>query len=146
MVEDAKEELKRIPARDRTRPEAIEAELAVLYASEAWKDLERVALNYTRSDPNQIQGWLSLAFAMRRTLGVLEAKKILLAVDDRFSATTAILHFNLACYHCLLGETPQAVARLRRAIKLDPNLKAVAAEDEDLKPLWPMIQELDLIP
>jgi len=146
MVEDAKEELKRIAVRDRSAPEAIEAELAVLYASDAWKDLERVALRYTRSDPHQIQGWLSLAFAMRRTLGVLEAKKILLAVDDRFSATAAILHFNLACYHCLLGEIEHAVARLRRAIKLDPNLRAVAAEDEDLKPLWPMIQELDPSP
>jgi hypothetical protein len=142
MVKQAREELAKIPSSDRSAPAARDAELAILYAGEAWRELERVARSYTKTDPGQIQGWLSLAFAKRRTDGVAAAKEILLGLDSRFGGANAILHFNLACYHCLLGETEKSIMRLRTALQMDANLHAIAAEDEDLKPLWPMIAEL----
>ena len=48
----------------------------------------------------------------------------------------AILHFNLACYHSLLGEFPAAKKHLNRAIKLDERFKVGAVEDDDLVGMW----------
>jgi hypothetical protein len=48
----------------------------------------------------------------------------------------AIFHYNLACYMCQLGELEKAKVRLHRAFKLDPGLRVMALDDEELKPLW----------
>lgn len=48
----------------------------------------------------------------------------------------AVIHYNLACYECQLGELEVAKARLRHAFKLDAHLRTLALDDEDLKPLW----------
>jgi len=50
--------------------------------------------------------------------------------------TAAILHYNLACYECLLGDVEVAKARLRHAFKLEPSFKLKALEDEDLEGVW----------
>ena len=64
-----------------------------------------------------------------------EAKAVALRALDRHP-DEAILHFNLACYHSLLGEFPQARKNLNQAIKLDERFKAGAVSDEDLAGLW----------
>lgn len=48
----------------------------------------------------------------------------------------ALLHYNLACYECLLGDIEVARARLKHAIRLDERLKAKALDEEDLKAIW----------
>lgn len=47
-----------------------------------------------------------------------------------------ILHFNLACYECQLGELEVAKARLAHAFKLEPKCRLMALDDDDLAPLW----------
>lgn len=48
----------------------------------------------------------------------------------------AILHYNLACYECLLGDVEVAKARLEHTFKLESSLRMMALEDEDLKMVW----------
>lgn len=139
MIGDAEAELAAIAEWDRARPAVIEAEMSVLYAAELWRQLERVARRCTTDHPALLQGWLSLAFAVRRTTGVGPAQDILLTAERRFGTATALLEYNLACYLCLLGELPAALERLNRAFQLDPHFRALAREDEDLRALWPVI-------
>ena len=47
-----------------------------------------------------------------------------------------MLHYNLACYECVLGEVEVAKARLRHALKLEPRMRLMALDDEDLKAVW----------
>jgi hypothetical protein len=47
-----------------------------------------------------------------------------------------LMHYNLACYECQLGDLEVAKARLQHAFKLYSSLREKALEDEDLKPLW----------
>ena len=47
----------------------------------------------------------------------------------------AIFHFNLACYFCQLGDPEKAKTTLHRAFKLDPGMRVMALDDEDLKQL-----------
>lgn len=51
-------------------------------------------------------------------------------------ASEPMIHFNLACYQCQLGDLDGARQRLHRAIELCSDLRLLALEDEDLKPLW----------
>jgi hypothetical protein len=48
---------------------------------------------------------------------------------------SAELHYNLACYACLLGDMKEARQRLEIACKMDDHFKA-SALDEDLRALW----------
>lgn len=55
---------------------------------------------------------------------------------------TAILQFRLACCHARLGEHELAMDELRRAIEINPRMRARAAAEEDLASLrerddWP---------
>jgi len=46
---------------------------------------------------------------------------------------------NLACYICQLGDLEKAKQSLQHALKLDPKLRVMALDDEDLKSLWEAI-------
>lgn len=47
-----------------------------------------------------------------------------------------MLHYNLACYECQLGDVEVAKARLQHALKLEPRMRQMALEDEDLQAVW----------
>ena len=50
-----------------------------------------------------------------------------------------MIAFNLACYASVTGRMEEAKERLRRAIQLDKDVRGLALDDEDLKPLWDWI-------
>ena len=56
--------------------------------------------------------------------------------------SVGLLHYNLACYYCLLGEMADAKKRLRVACKMDKEWKEEALDDEDLKAMWADIAEM----
>jgi len=62
------------------------------------------------------------------------AREILAEGLERYP-DSASLHYGVACVEALSGEREQALASLRRAIELRPDLSAWAREDEDLAPL-----------
>ena len=47
-----------------------------------------------------------------------------------------MLHYNLACYECQLGDVEVAKARLQRALKLETRMRQMALEDENLRAVW----------
>ena len=54
----------------------------------------------------------------------------------------AMIEFNLACYASVTGRMVEAKERLRHVIELDKEVRRLALEDEDLKPLWDWIDSL----
>jgi hypothetical protein len=50
---------------------------------------------------------------------------------------------NLASYASVTGRTEEAKARLRHAIDLDKDVRRMALDVEDLKPLWNWIAALE---
>jgi hypothetical protein len=54
----------------------------------------------------------------------------------------AIIEFNLACYASVAGHFEEAKAPLKRAIELDGELRRLAIDDEDLRPLWDWLADL----
>ena len=51
----------------------------------------------------------------------------------------AMIAFNLACYASVTGRMEEAKQRLRLAIDLDKDIRKLAIDDDDLKPLWDWI-------
>ena len=62
------------------------------------------------------------------------AEKILQEAAERHPQD-ATIQFNLGCYACLLGELPEAKARVVRAITIDSEFLKNALEDPDLQQL-----------
>jgi hypothetical protein len=51
----------------------------------------------------------------------------------------AMIAFNLACYANVTGRMEEAKERPRHAIDLDKDIRGLALDDDDLKPLWDWI-------
>jgi hypothetical protein len=66
---------------------------------------------------------------------VKEAQDVLLKAEPLHGKKNSVLHYNLACYACLLGDMKEARQRLEIACKMDDKFKASALDDEDLRAL-----------
>ena len=97
--------------------------------------MRTVAGRLAAHDPADAQWAISLAYATRRAQSIEAAKCILLEAVERLPEEP-ILHYNLACYECQLGELEVAKARLAHAFELEPKCRLMALDDGDLAPLW----------
>jgi tetratricopeptide (TPR) repeat protein len=135
MYEDANAELENVDPFNRTTPEVLSIRAAVYHGLKKWELLRVVALQLTRLEPENIQWVVSLAYATRRAVSLEFARDILVAAKSLFPKEATIL-FNLACYHCQLGEIDMAKDYLGQAFRIDPQWREAALEDEDLEPMW----------
>ena len=69
---------------------------------------------------------------------IVKAKAILLRAQA-IHPKVAMIAFNLACYASVTGRMEEAKERLRHAIDLDKDIRRLALDDADLKPLWDWI-------
>jgi tetratricopeptide (TPR) repeat protein len=135
MFEEANEELESVDPFNRTTPEVLRIRAAIYRGLEKWELLRTVTLRLTRLEPETVQWVVSLAYATRRSISIEFARDILFAAKSLFPEE-AVIPFNLACYCCQLGELDTAKDYLGQAFGIDPQWRATALEDKDLKPLW----------
>ena len=79
---------------------------------------------------------------VRRAESVEKAEIILLRAQA-IHPKNALIVFNLACYASVTGRMEEAKERLRHAIELDKEIRKLAIDDDDLKPLWDWIAGLE---
>jgi uncharacterized Ntn-hydrolase superfamily protein len=80
--------------------------------------------------------WARLLEAARwRRKGDLQKAAEVLQEAIRRFPDQAVLHYDLACYLALLGRKEEALKELEIALQSDPNLKALAQKDDDLRSL-----------
>ena len=116
-------------------PEVLEVRLKIYRGLEKWELMKTVARQLALYAPDNPQWAISWAFATRRAESIEAAKRILLEAVEHHP-NCALMHYNLACYDAVLGELEVAKARLQHALKIDPGMRLMALDDEDLKPLW----------
>ena len=79
------------------------------------------------------------AFSLRRASGggVEKAKPVLLEAAKLFP-DDSMIHYNLTCYCAQLGQLDAAQEYLGKSYELGDaqQIKLMALDDEDLKPLW----------
>jgi tetratricopeptide (TPR) repeat protein len=144
-VPDARDELENISLLNQSHPEALEARWVVCAHDEKWSEALEIARLELQCAPADPSGWLHQAYAMRRVAnGSLSAAwDALLPAAEKFP-DEPIIAYNLACYACQMQQLDAARVWLKRAIKIGGKdaIQKTALADDDLKPLWPEIEEL----
>ena len=120
---------------DKTRTEILGARVNLYMAVAAASHLVKV-------EPQNEAWWINLAYSVRRSEGIEQAEAILLRARA-IHPKVAMIALNLACYASVTGRMEDAKERLRNAIELDKDVRKLALDDEDLKPLWDWIAGLD---
>jgi len=140
MFMDANEELENIDPEVRHLAEILVVRLEIHRALQKWELMQAVAKKLAEYDPDDVQWWVSWAYATRRAESIDAARHILaLAID--IHPRKAILHYNLACYECQLGDITAAKKHLDKTFRLDPKYRIFALDDDDLMPMWMMLGE-----
>ncbi|HNC23454.1 MAG TPA: hypothetical protein PLU52_04545 [Opitutaceae bacterium] len=141
LVAEAARELERIRPADRHSAEVMRVRVDLHLEERKWPDLLAASQALAQLAPEEDKGFIFTAYALKELGRVTEARDVLTAVETRFPQC-ALLHYNLACYHCVLGNLPEARRRLATAFKLHADWKKSALEDDDLQALWPEIRKM----
>jgi tetratricopeptide (TPR) repeat protein len=136
LLTEATNELEEIEGEDRLCATVMAVRNDLYLALKSWDLLIAVARELTRQRPKIVDGWINWAFALRELGRIDEAKAVLLTAEPMHGKKSAVLHYNLACYECLLGDIENARARLAVATRKDPEFKKEALDDPDLAAMW----------
>lgn len=131
MRVEAAEELSLVAADDRARPEVLAVWCDLYSDNKDWQAMIESGRALARAKPGDSHGWISWAFALRELQRVAEARDVLLEAEPRHAAC-GVLHYNLACYACLLGDREEAERRFRTALAIDRSWKNAGLSDPDL--------------
>ncbi len=132
LVAAAAEELDNVVPDDRQTVPVLLARIELHLADGNWAALVTAARLAARADPAQERAWIGWAFGQRRLTALPDARAVLIEGETHHGATSALLHYNLACYDCQLGDLPGARARLQRAFQLAREFRVLALADPDL--------------
>ena len=141
MFDDAAMVLEEIAPEDKTRNEVVGARVNLYMAAKKWDMAAAVASHLVKVEPENEAWWINLAYSVRRSEGIEQAEAILLRAQA-IHPKVAMIAFNLACYAGVAGRFEDAKERLRNAIDLDKDVRKLALDDEDLRPLWDWITGL----
>ncbi len=139
MFDDANAELEEIHPADHHLPAVLAVRVGICGGLKEWALMQVAAKKLANHDPDEVQWSISLAYATRRAESIAAAKVILLEAVERHPKEPMI-HYNLACYECQLGDVEVAVARLQYVFQLEPRFRPMALEDEDLVAVWDSIR------
>ncbi len=135
MLPDAAAEFARIDPEDLSATDVRVIRLDLALAAKEWDIAVATGTLLAHTAPDKVQGWIGWAYALRELQRVSEARDVLLTAEEPHGKTSALLHYNLACYYCLLGDLETARTRLDRACRMEQSFAADARHDPDLKDL-----------
>lgn len=139
MLKEAAAELEGVTPSDKLLPAVVTVQIDLHMHAKQWTRVITVAQKLAELTPADDKGWISHAFALRELEQIEEAQAVLLAAEPHLKKACGILHYNLACYACLLGNKAEAKRRLMIAVKIDKSWKQEALDDPDLKSLKTII-------
>lgn len=125
-------ELNAVPEAERSAPEVRSVWLDLAMAAHDWEKIISQGSDLAREHPSCENAWIAWAYALRELLHISEAREVLRIAEIHHGGTSAVLHYNLACYDSLLGDLESARARLETACRMEPRFKAESATDPDL--------------
>jgi len=99
--------------------------------------IDKVVELYKPKEPSLLRSAFHYrALVERRLIGAQEALQTLEAFLENNEDPDGVLHYNAACYACLLGQDEKWSPYLDKAIRKDSELRKDAAQDEDFKRVW----------
>jgi tetratricopeptide (TPR) repeat protein len=140
---EANEELERITPQMRAHPYVLRVRWGVYAKARKWEMAAEIGRAISEMLPDNSWGWIQWAYSLHALIRTKEAWGVLIPVVDKFS-DEYLMRYNLACYYCQLGNLKEALQWLEKAIDLagKKDIRAMALDDPDLKPLWNDISEI----
>ena len=140
---EASEELSQIATRHQGHPDVMQARWHVNAKLQRWDACVEIGKAMVTLTPNKSLGWINYANALFYLKKYQEAFDILFPVVQRFPKNP-YMRYNLACYQCQLGNHDVSMDWFKKAMDLGDakELKRMALEDGDLKPVWKRIASL----
>lgn len=127
----AREEIEPLRGRFAGSPEFLELEMTISMQEQLWEQAFRHASGLREKLPAHPAGWLQGAYCLHEMRRTPEALQWLQEAPPRLRQE-AIYHYNLACYLAVLARPEEALASLRKALKMDPAFLKSARSDPDL--------------
>jgi tetratricopeptide (TPR) repeat protein len=134
MFLDADAELDRIDPFCRHLPKVLEVRVQIYAALKRW-ELVQVVAKRLWEQTSKLEWVAEWANALRQSRAIESAKAVLLGAVENHP-NNALLHYQLACCECVLGEVEVAKTRLEHALKLDTSLRMRALAEKDLERIW----------
>ena len=135
MYLDADDEIERIDAYARAVPEVLGVRVEIYRNLEKWEQMQAVAKTLAVNMDGEPHWWVCWAFATRRAECLDKARDILILALEQYPRA-AVVHYNLACYECQLGDLGAAKRHLEVAFSQEPECRLTALEEADFQPLW----------
>lgn len=135
MAEDALVELRNMPAKEHDSERYKELLLATQMMLHLWSPAAATAQELCDINGKEKSYFIHAAFCLHETGDTLAALRQLLS-GPKLLLADPLYHYNLACYHAVLGNLTDARVCLDKSFKLDPELEKTAPVDDDLKSLF----------
>jgi hypothetical protein len=140
---DARVELDAVSPAQQSHPAVLEVRWLLCAFEKTWREALFVADCEVAVGPEISVGWLHRAYALRRVEGggLTQAWEALLPAAEKFP-DEPVIAYNLSCYASQLNQLDTSRTWLNRAREVGDKsvIKKMALEDDDLKPLWPEIE------
>ena len=137
--DSANDELENIRAEWRAHPDVLELRWLIYSHHEQWDACLDITSAIVKMAPDRVSGWVHKAYSLRRSnAGDLERAKAVLLEAAKLFPDDDMIQYNLACYCAQLGQLDAAKEHLYKSYELGDakQIKLMALDDEDLKPLW----------
>ena len=134
MIDDALVELEQVSSSKKNTERYYELLLAAQMMQENWNHSAETAKILCGIQPSVGIYYIHGAFSLHE-IGDTHAALQLLMQGPKSLLSDPLYHYNSSCYHAILGNLPPAINFLKKAIQLDADLREVAYEDDDLKPI-----------
>ncbi|MFO1499594.1 MAG: tetratricopeptide repeat protein [Verrucomicrobiota bacterium] len=134
---EANEELNRLSQARRKTAEVLILRWHIFARAQLWQVCLSIARFMTVQAPDDIRGWVVLGETYRALNRFAEAYRMALTKALEFSHSWQLL-YEAARFGCLVGKTAEARQYLQLAMAIGDarKVKARAARDTDLSPLW----------
>ena len=137
---EANEELERITPEMRAHPHVLLMRWEIYAKAKKWEMAVEVGRALSEMLPDNSWGFIHYAYSLHELKRTNEAWGVLIPVADKFPDVFRI-SYNLACYCCQLGDLNDSMQWLKKAISIagKKDIRLMALDDPDLKPLWEQI-------
>jgi Flp pilus assembly protein TadD len=135
MHEDAWDELESLPPELRADEGVLELRIQIYQGLGKWESARFLAESLAKRFPENQHWWILWAYSLRREKSVEAAREVMLEAAA-IHPEAALIHYNLACYACVLGHLEEARSLLAAAFAMDVMLKIAALDDKDLGPIF----------
>ncbi|MFM7101222.1 MAG: hypothetical protein ACKOET_06560 [Verrucomicrobiota bacterium] len=134
MPAEGLRELDTLPPEGRAQVECIELRAVLEQHLGNWQGAADAYAELGRREPDNAERFIAQGCCLYELRRIPEARDALLAAGPS-ARHQGLWNYHLACYEAILGHRARARELLQTSLKLDPGLRAMALQNENLTPL-----------